>query len=230
VQIPTPSGTRPAIYKRFRVKTPLVLLKNLLRPTTARRSWLYGHNLLDRGLPTARPLCVLHRNRHGIPAEGYLLVEQVPEALGLPEALAVAATKPPTESRQAVRRWADALGRLARRMHDKEVAHRDLKAPNILMAGAARDLASAVPVLIDLVGVVPGKKVGPRTRTRDLARLNASFLRTNFVTRSDRLRFLRAYLGWGLRGRGDWKSWWNRVAAATSAKAAKNERTGRPLA
>lgn len=225
VLIPTATGLRPAIYKRFRVKSPLVLAKNLLRPTSALRSWLYGHNLLDRWLPTARPLCVLHRRRYGVPAEGYLLVEKVPDAVGLTEAVAAEAGR-----HHATRAWADSLGRLVRLMHDRDVSHRDLKAPNILMRGAARDPVTADPVLIDLVGVVAGKAVSRRTRVRNLARLNASFLGSAVVTRSDRLRFLRAYLCWGLRGSGDWKNWWKEVVEATRAKVAKNERSGRPLA
>ena len=36
-------------------------------------------------------------------------------------------------------------------------------------------------------------------------------------------------LCWALRGKGDWKSWWNRIGAATRVKVEKNERTGRPL-
>jgi tRNA A-37 threonylcarbamoyl transferase component Bud32 len=221
--IPSSDGMQPVIYKRFCVRSPLILAKNLVRPSTALRSWLLGHNLLDRWLPTARPLCVLHRHRNGVPAEGYLLVEKVPDALGLTEAVSAAGDF------RVIRRWADTIGRVIGRMHDREVSHRDLKAPNILMSRAARDPMSAVPVLIDLVGVVVGMAVGRRARVRDLARLNVSFLHTTAVTRSDRLRFLRAYLGWGLRGRGEWKSWWRWIGAATREKVEKNKRTGRPL-
>lgn len=211
IELPTPAGI--AIYKRFRVKSSIILLKNRLRTSSALRSWDFGHNLLDRGLPTARPLVVLHRRRMGCPAEGYLLTERVPEARELSSAVAAGAK----------RSWADSLGRLIRLMHDKQVAHRDLKAPNVLMSGDE-------PVLIDLVGVVPGKPVGRRLRMKNLARLNASFLDSPNVSRTDRLRFLRAYLAWGLRGRAGWKDWWIGVARETSAKVEKNRKSGRPLA
>jgi hypothetical protein len=113
-------------------------------------------------------------------------------------------------------------------MHDRQVSHRDLKAPNVLMAGP--DPLTAEPVLIDLVGVETGRQVRESVRVRDLARLNASFHDTPTVSRTDRLRCLRAYLRWGLHGRGDWKSWWKRVGEATRMKAARNARVGRPLA
>lgn len=210
--VPTPTGVAVAIYKRFRVKSSVGLLKNLVRPSPALRSWSYGHNLLDRGLPTARPLLVLQRHRGLCPAEGYLLTERVPHALELSDAVA----------RGPRRAWFQTLGRLIRQMHDKQVAHRDLKAANIL-------LSHDQPVLIDLVGVEPGRVVRRQQRIKNLARLNASFLNSPHVTRTDRLRFLRAYLAWGLHGRGDWKTWWIGVARETDAKVAKNRKTGRPL-
>jgi hypothetical protein len=206
-------GSRSVIYKRFNVKSHLAPVKNLLRPSPALRSWVLGHGVRDRGLPTARPLAVFHRRSLGLPTTGYVVFEKVPDALTLSEAV---------ERYGAARAWAERLGRLLRLMHERQVSHRDLKAPNILMSGDE-------PVLIDLVGVEAGRPVPDEVRVRDLARLNASFLGSPHVTRTDRLRVLRAYRLWALRGRGDWKSWWVRVAEATEAKAARNARTGRPL-
>jgi hypothetical protein len=64
---------------------------------------------------------------------------------------------------------------------------------------------------------------------QNLARLHASFHRLPGVSRTDKLRFLRVYLAWGLRGRLGWKRWWAQVEAATRAKVARNLRNGRPL-
>lgn len=221
VKVPTPDGPRAVVLKRFRRKGWGTVLKNLFRPSPALRSWLLGHGLRDRGLPTARPLVVLHRYRAGVPAEGYIAFELVADGRGLPEA--VADLRPGQQ--YALRTCADRLGRLVRDLHDRQVSHRDLKAPNVMLAGP-----DAEPVLIDLVGVAAGRPVRRTTRVRDLARLNASFLRSPHVTRTDRLRALRAYLRWGLHGRGDWKTWWVEVDRATGAKAARNERVGRVLA
>lgn len=204
------------VYKRFRLKSPFAAAKNLFRRSPALRSWVHGHNLLDRHLPTARPLFVAHRYRLGVPCEGYIAFEAVPAAVELPDAVR-------TADFHRLRELAGQLGKLIRLMHDRQVSHRDLKAPNILIHGQ-----TGTPVLIDLVGITTGRRVPDAERVRNLARLNASFAHSPQVSRSTRRRFLRAYLGPKVE-RNVLKSWWKRVAAATAAKVRKNLQSGRPL-
>lgn len=147
---------------------------------------------------------MLHRIRHGCPAEGYLLTELVPA----PRELAPAAAIP--------------LARVLRSMHDRGVSHRDLKAANILLENGID------PSLIDLVGVRLGSSVKFPQRAKELARINASFL--TMISHAARLRFLLAYLNAGECRFADWKAWWRAIRSATEAKLAKNRRSGRPLA
>jgi tRNA A-37 threonylcarbamoyl transferase component Bud32 len=223
-RIETPDGPVPVILKRFNRKSFGSVLKNNFRPSPATRSWLLGHNLRDRGLPTPRPLLLAHHYRLGVPVVSYLVVEKVPAAAGLPEAVAAVADLSPDARRRFLHILAADLGRLIRTMHDRGVSHRDLKAPNILLADGH------TPTLIDLVGVRTGRAVPSSVRVRDLARLNASFLSSRVVSRSDRLRLLTAYLAAPPQMGRSWKAWWSAVARATREKAAKNARTGRPLA
>src|SRR5262249_8169577 len=72
-----PGGPRRVIYKRFRLTTWTDPWAALCRAPAALRSWVFGHGLRERGLPTPRPLAVFHRQRHGLPREGYLLQEKV---------------------------------------------------------------------------------------------------------------------------------------------------------
>jgi hypothetical protein len=69
-----------------------------------------------------------------------------------------------------------------------------------------------------------------RLCVQNLARLHASFHKDPLLTRTDKLRFLRTYLQWGLFGRHRWKRWWREIEAATQAKIARNRRSGRILA
>ena len=201
------------LWKRFRLKKPLDAYKNALRRSEALRSWVFGHGLIDRYLPTARPLFVAHRYRHGIPREGY-----VADAVELPDFVSSA-------SFAELRQLCETLGRLIRTLHDRGVSHRDLKAPNILLSGRLR-----TPVLIDLVGVAVHTVVTDRLRCRDLARLNAGFVHSPQVSHTVRLRLLKAYLTAWPRLHTEWKPWWRAIAAATVKKVLKNLHRGRPLA
>ena len=145
-----------------------------------------------------------------------MIFEYVADAVELPEAIATATV----EQRRVL---LDGLGRLLRDLHDRGVSHRDLKAPNILVAGG-------LPILIDLVGVRLGVRVSDRERIRNLARLNASSLASPDITNADRLRLLRAYRSWSIHPMPDWKALWRAVAAETSIKVEKNRRSGRVLA
>ena len=150
------------------------------------------------------------------------MTEMVPEATSL---------------QSGSREIAEKLARTLRAMHDRGVSHRDLKAPNILLAHGTE------PMLIDLVGVRTRAHLSVAKRARELARLNASFVNDPTVTRSDRLHFLLAYLAplprlacvetRGEMKRGgkqrDWKNWWELISRATAVKVAKNRRAGRVL-
>jgi tRNA A-37 threonylcarbamoyl transferase component Bud32 len=178
-RIDTPAGS--VAYKRFNPKSPLLPVKAMFRRPPAVRSWLAGHGLIDRGLPTARPLACFQRHRLGLPAVGYLVCQWVPDAAELPAA--VAGMTP----RQR-RAFAWELGRTLRQFHERDLRHRDLKAANVLVAGGR-------PVFVDLVGV--SARDGPHgfNGQRDLARLARDFVGSPHVTNADRLRFLLAYAG-----------------------------------
>jgi tRNA A-37 threonylcarbamoyl transferase component Bud32 len=222
------------IYKRFRVTAWSDPWAALVRPTGALRSWIHGQGLRERCLPTARPLAVLHRRRHGLAYEGYLLTEKIPDAVELHRFVAGLADFAGPERRAVLRHAIDCIARLVRTLHRRGLSHRDLKAANVLVQSSTRQAAEqpsgfGAVWLIDLVGVQRHGKVRRSRRVQNLARLHASFFHSPALTWSDKLRFLRVYLQWGLRGRTGWKRWWHDVRRATEAKVARNRRSGRPL-
>jgi Lipopolysaccharide kinase (Kdo/WaaP) family len=212
------------IYKRFRLTSPADPIVALLRRTPALRSWVHGHGLRERCLPTPRPLLVLHRRRYGLAREGYLLTEKVPDAAELARYVAGLGALPEGERRPRLRALIEQVARLVRDLHARQLAHRDLKAANILVQRADSGLALW---LIDLVGVRRHRALSRSRRVQNLTRLHVSFDGHPLLTRADKLRFLRTYMGWGLYGKQGWKEWWRAIGTATREKVAKNRRNGR---
>ncbi|MBY0522494.1 MAG: lipopolysaccharide kinase InaA family protein [Gemmataceae bacterium] len=139
--VPVNGAVRPVIFKRFRVAARSDPWTALLRRTPALRSWLHGHGLRDRGLPTPRPLAVFHRRQRGLLREGYLLVEKVQDAVDLHTAAARLAELPDDHRRSILRHAIERVAVLIRELHRRHVCHRDLKASNILVQDRASSSA-----------------------------------------------------------------------------------------
>jgi tRNA A-37 threonylcarbamoyl transferase component Bud32 len=231
LDLPAPNGPRRVIYKRFAVTRWSDPWTALFRPAPALRSYLMGQGLQLRCLPTPRPLAVWHRYRHGLAREGYLITEKVADSLDLRCFLDHLNTLPAAHCREHLRRLIDQLAHLVATLHQRRLSHRDLKATNVLVGGVStlNDGGNVSLHFIDLVGVRRLHKLRRARRLQNLARLNTSFLNHPTLTRSDRLRFLRVYLRWGLRGHYGWKRWWRQIAEATANKVRRNLQKGRPL-
>lgn len=245
--LPLRGQQQRVIYKRFEVKSRTGPWLSLLRRPPALRSWINGHGLRERCLPTPRPLVVLHRRRAGLLLQGYLLSLKVPNAVELPRFLDNVLALPCAERAALLRDRIDQTARLVRELHRRGVSHRDLKGANILtteagtpdaknadssrsiQTGSGSGLCAPDVCVIDLVGVTLSRHVRRSRRVQNLARLNASVGRHPVLTCTDLARFLRVYLQWGLHGRAGWKTWWRAIAAATRAKQARNARNGRAL-
>jgi tRNA A-37 threonylcarbamoyl transferase component Bud32 len=238
---------RRVIYKRFEDKSRARPWLSLLRRPPALRSWVNGHALRERCLPTARPLVVLHRRRFGLLHQGYFLSLKIQGAVELPRFLDDVSSLACRERQTILRDRIEQTARLIRQLHHRGVSHRDLKGANILTKAMERRASSNFDparhtwnggegfsitpdvYIIDLVGVALSRQVRLARRVQNLARLNASVGRHPVLTRTDLLRFLRVYLQWGLHRQSRWKSWWRAVADATRAKQQRNARNGRPL-
>lgn len=133
------------------------------------------------GVPVPEPVAAISASVGAAFVWHELATIEVPDARPLPEALAACDAR---ERREWIRRAACAVAKL----HQAEFDHADLHAGNMLAAGS--DV-----VLLDLDRCELGITVG--RRIANLARLFRSIAKSpvlsRVVTRSDRIRFLRAY-------------------------------------
>lgn len=228
---------RIVIFKRFNRKKWLDPLLTLFRPSRAWRSWQAGQHLTSRGIPTPRNLLFLARRRNAwynpfswyLPRETYLVTEKQDSTITLAEYVRRAVpTLDPAEAQTRIRSLNLALARLIRSLHERSLSHRDLKASNILVHLDRLESGDFLS-LIDLVGVRLQHPVPRGRRIQNLARLSVSLSRVRGRTRTETLRFLRAYLPWGLSPLSDWKDVWRDTEKAILAKQRRNRRRGRPL-
>lgn len=222
------------ICKRFNPKKVLESLLNLVRPSRAGRAWQAGQHLKCRGLPTPQNLAYVVKTARGpigrwLTGPAYLVTIKAEPSITLGDyARDILPTLDLAERRRRIAALTLGLARLLRVLHDRSISDRDLKSANILIEG---DPAADEPALtlIDLVGVQLLHPLPKGRRLQNLARLQISLADVPGRTRTDALRFLRAYLPWGLSPLHDWKATWRKVARLIDYKEEKNRRRGRPL-
>lgn len=211
-----PADGAPGFYlKWYRAKGLWPVLKNRFRPSRAKKSWMAANVLMARDIPTPRPLLFLEKKRFSFILESCFVTEPLSGALTLEAYMnRVFKTLPVAAKRQALRESALQV----RRMHDNGIRHRDLKATNILVS---RDAPFKI-WFADLDAIAVSDELSLSDCSKELARLNCSFLDRSVLSAPERLFFLKAYLG--REKRETLKKRWNSVNFFTRLKLKKSNR------
>lgn len=173
----------PLFVKTYTYRSVPEGLFRVLFGSPALRIWTNAHALHVRGIDT--PFCTsLTENPRASTVSG----EWVEGAHPLYDYLSV---KWPSAAYRERCEVLHALARFVRRLHTCGVFHHDLKANNIL----AREESDGTLRLwvIDLDRILLSREVSPRRRRCNLAQLNAAV--GHAVSRADRMRFFRSYVG-----------------------------------
>ncbi len=195
-------GGNEVYLKTFRLKGILQRLKYWLLKSKALKELEVSLVARERGVPVVLPMAAGEKRRKGFLQESYLLIQRLPEALDLLEYLRMHNITPRNKARII-----EALGRLARKVHDKGILQEDFALNNFLLAntqdtqgrqalnrsgtGQAPDLTGSGQVfLIDFERSRVRHELSTKEREWTLAKLNR--IGADF-TLADKFRFLRAY-------------------------------------
>lgn len=211
----TPSGELPVIVKRPLARNWRRRLRQLFGPSRSMRAWRTGHALLNRDIPTARPLAVLERRVGPLIFDSLLLTEAIPGAIDLDAYLQREfEARARIDWRRHKRELNALLVRHLRQLAERGFVHRDCKAQNVLVV--TRPCLKLI--WIDMDGLKHAGRVSTTDELRALARLHVSLLDVPGLTRGDRARFLKAYLTrFGSDAR-RWRQAWRWIARAAEKK------------
>jgi len=202
------------------------------RPGRSARAFRIGLDLLEHGVPAARPLVLLEERTFGLERSAVVL-EEAP-GVTLRELITEKLPALGPEERDRMKR--DALAAVAAavaRLHEGRFRQPDLKAPNIVIEARG---SSTAATLIDLEGmrILFGAPT-LRGRARDLGRLAASLrtpeARAAGVEETDWMMFVATYLEvcGSVVDRGRAQELFRRTVSWAERKEERNRRLGRVL-
>jgi tRNA A-37 threonylcarbamoyl transferase component Bud32 len=221
--LPLSWGPTRVAYKQYRPRGWWKSLCRTLGRRPARSAWHLGRRLLAMGIPTARPLAMCQPGGSWLFRAGYLATEWIEAAENLHLYGWQLAAYPSRQRLQCAARCAESLGCLVGRIHALRIAHRDLKGANLLVAQRGDRVET---YLVDVDGVRFCRRLSPRRRAADLARLAAGIAAHPWVTRTICCRFLRAYCGQFPAGTVAWKPLWREVATRSRRIVQRKRRSG----
>lgn len=236
-------GEQPMMvaFKRSRARRGI---KRLLRWRTSRalHNWRTANALLQRGIPTARPLLMCE----SATGKSYLATQWVEGAENLHLFGWQMREWEEPARRRGARHLATSLGKLVSRLHAWNFAHRDLKACNLVVVRPPASTGDCPDspddfelMMIDLDGVRLKWYLTERTRIANLARLALSAQLHPWLSRTFFLRVLHTYLSelppntGGIPQRPDkatWKKLWRKIASHHNSLLAEKQRRGRIVA
>lgn len=216
-----PDEPLPVILKRPLARNVRRVASRLLSTSRSRRAWCVAYALLNRDVPTARPLAVLERRAGPFVLDSVLVTEALPGAIDLEAYLRREHERRGRRGWAALKRGlAPLLAAHVRRLAERGFAHRDCKASNVLV----RDAGELRLLWIDLDGVRRVGRVSTQAEHQALARLHVSLLSLPGLTRTDRVRFLKAYLARFGAPTTAWREAWAQTGEIVRRKLANRAR------
>lgn len=155
----------------------------------AHREWENIRAVQAAGIPTVTPVAMGEQAIFGLEAASFILTEELygAEPLDLIVRRRFLAAGDPDRHREK-RQIIGRLAALARRLHGSGMNHQDFYLNHFFLDG------QGVLYLLDLQRIQRRSQVPLRYRVKDLGQLNYSALFVGGFSRTDRLRFLLAYL------------------------------------
>lgn len=206
-------------HKKYLKRGWLEAVKARVFGSRARRAWRAGCLLQGHGLGTPDIVTAGWRG-----SDCFMVTRAAVGARALGQC--VRQLKKMPASRQARRTWrklAEELGRAVGRMHNRRIAHGDLRWGNILVV--EMDEETVRFVFLDNERTVRHRRLPARKVLKNLVQLN--MIPEGLLSRTDRMRFWQAYRAETGMSEGEQKQWARWVIARTRQRWARRAKKNR---
>lgn len=212
-------------YKRVQRRSFGKMLTAWLFGNRTLRTWKMARTFQRLDIPTCAPLLVVVPRWFQPAKPSYLAFEWLDEALNLSSYSKWLKQLSAYQSRLRLHAAAEKLGEVLGKMHAVSVSHRDLKAGNLLLINRPSSVEAFV---IDLDGAQRQLWLSRSRRLWELSRLTYAMESNPTVTKTARLRFLKAYLQALGKEPASWKSDWVQLTRLTRKRRSVKSQQGRP--
>lgn len=209
------AGSAANVYlKRYNAFSWRYRLFSILGPSAARRAWRGASILIENGFQTGRPVAAVECRSWGMLTKSFYVSQEIPSAKTVDACWIEELSRGRgAEERRRRRELLQASAALFRRLHQARIYHNDLKDANILVGPADRYTEQSF-FLLDLEGIRRVSRLGLRRRIKNLVQLNRTLGR--FVSRAEKWRWARVYLGPEFHDRATRRIWLQRIVKATA--------------
>lgn len=207
-------GKVKGIYlKRYNAFSWRYRLGSLFSPSGAYGSWIGAGILMRAGLHTGRPIAAVECRSWGMLTKSFYLSEEIPkgktaDAYWREELVPIRGA----EGFRRRRSFLKALAALFHWLHERNIYHNDLKDANIIVRPDDEHREESF-YLLDLERVREYRRLNRRRQIKNLVQLNRTL--GGFLCASEKLHFLKMYLGNAFSGRQEKRKWIRRILKQT---------------
>jgi len=203
-----------AYLKRYNAFSWRYRFFSILGPSAARRAWRGASILIENGFRTGRPVAAVECRSWGMLTKSFYISQEIPSAKTVDRCwIEELSHGRGVEGRRRRRELLRSLAALFRRLHQARIYHNDLKDANILVRPADHYTDGSF-FLLDLEGVRRLSRLSVRRRIKNVVQLNRTLGR--LVSRADKWRWARVYLGAEFQSRAARRGWLRRIVRATA--------------
>lgn len=198
-------------FKQYRYRSVWDLIKHLFRASRADRSFQAAAMLKANRFSSPKIAAMGYRNKI-LKTENFILMLEVKNALSVELFFREHYEKLSLDLLEK-RKFLLNFGRFAGRLHSKNISHGDLRLSNVLVTKNGSDLEF---FLLDNERTVQHRRLPSRFRLKNLVQIN--MFQSPYLSRTDQLRFLKAYFSENPALLPKWKKLARKVQNKTSKR------------